>query len=110
MAKELHIESASIGGSLRNKPVTVKKLRLEIEQMTAYEFYSRDESGEVHLMGVLPERRRDQERITYESIIKWARSLLGDESGVNNISYSTIKLEKSNNGNFYPIPISQIEL
>ncbi len=49
--------------------------------MTAYEFYSRDESGEVHLIGVLPERRRDQERITDESIINWARSLLGEESG-----------------------------
>jgi len=72
--------------------------------MVAYEFYSRDESGELHLMGVLPERRSDQERITDESIIKWARSLLGDESGVNNISYSTIRLEKSENGNFYPIP------
>ena len=63
--------------------------------MTAYEFYSRDESGEVHLMGVLPERRRDQERITDESIINWARSLLGEESGVNRIAYATIKLEKT---------------
>jgi hypothetical protein len=78
--------------------------------MTAYEFYSRDELGELYLIGVLPERRIAQERITDESIINWARSLLGDESGVNNISYSTIKLEKSNNGNFYPIPISQKEL
>jgi len=65
--------------------------------MTAYEF---DGSGELYLIGVLPERRSDQERITDESIINWARSLLGDES----------KLEKSNNGNFYPIPISQKEL
>ena len=78
--------------------------------MTAYEFYSRDELGERYLIGVLPERRIAQERITNESIINWARSLLGDESGVNNISYSTIRLEKSENGNFHPIPISQKEL
>jgi len=78
--------------------------------MTAYEFYSRDESGELHLIGVLPERRSDQERITDESIINWARSLLGDESRANNISYNTIKLEKSEDENFYPIPISQKEL
>ena len=78
--------------------------------MTAYEFYFRDESGERYLIGVLPERRSDQERITDESIINWARSLLGIESGVNNISYSTIRLEKSENGNFHPIPISQKEL
>ena len=98
------------GGGLRNKLVTVEKLRLEIAQITAYEFYCCDESGELHLMGVLPERRSDQERITDKSIINWARSLLGDESGVNNISYSTIKLEKSESGDFYPIPISQKEL
>ena len=78
--------------------------------MTAYEFYFRDQSGERYLIGVLPERRSDQERITDKSIINWARSLLGDESGVNNISYSTIKLEESESGDFYPIPISQIEL
>jgi hypothetical protein len=78
--------------------------------MLAYEFYCRDESGELHLMGVLPERRSNQERITDESIIKWAKSFFGDESGVNNIFYSTIRLEKSENGNFYPIPISQKEL
>jgi len=77
--------------------------------MTAYEFYSRDELGERYLIGVLPERRIAQERITNESIINWARSLLGDESGVNNISYSTIRLEKSENENFYAIPISQKE-
>ena len=78
--------------------------------MVAYEFYSRDESGELYLIGVLPERRSDQERITDKSIINWARSLLGDESGVNNIFYSTVRLEKSENENFYPIPISQKEL
>ncbi len=78
--------------------------------MTAYEFYFRDESGERYLIGVLPERRSNQERITDESIIKWARSLLGNESGINNISYSTIKLEESESGDFYPIPISQIKL
>ena len=78
--------------------------------MTAYEFYCCDESGELHLVGVLPERRSDQERISDGSLIKWARSLLGDESRANNISYNTIKLEKSENENFYPIPISQKEL
>ena len=75
--------------------------------MTAYEFYSRDESGDLYLIGVLPESRRDEKRITYDSITKWARSILGDESGVTNISYNTIKLEKSTDGNFYPILISK---
>jgi hypothetical protein len=78
--------------------------------MVAYEFYFCDESGERYLIGVLPERRSNRERITDASIINWARSLLGNESGVNNISYSTIKLEKSESEDFYPIPISQTEL
>jgi hypothetical protein len=78
--------------------------------MVAYEFYFPDESGERYLIGVLPERRNDQGRITHESIIKWVRSLLGNESRINNISYRTIKLEESESGDFYPIPISQIEL
>ncbi len=63
--------------------------------MTAYKFYSRNESGEFHLIGVLPERRGDQQRITDQSILNWARSLLGDESGVNKIVYTTIKIEKN---------------
>ncbi len=45
--------------------------------MTAYEFYSRDGLGERYLIGVLPERRIAQERITNESIINWAKEPLG---------------------------------
>ena len=78
--------------------------------MIAYEFYWVHPVKGNEIIGILPERRSDQERITDESIINWARSLLGDESGVNNISCRTIRLEKSENGNFYPIPISQKEL
>ncbi len=80
---------------------------MEITQTTAYEFYFSDESGGHYLIGVLPERRRNQERITNESIMRWAKKLLGDESGIKNISYRTIRLEKSENENLYPIPISQ---
>jgi len=75
--------------------------------MKAYEFYSCDESDGPHLIGVLPERRKDPERITDESIINWVRNILGEESGIRNISYSTVKIEKGENGVFYPIPISQ---
>jgi hypothetical protein len=78
--------------------------------MTAYEFYSRDDSGGLHLVGVLPERRVDPDRITHDSIINWARNLLGEESGVNDIYYSPIKLKESEDGVFYPTPISQKEL
>ncbi len=41
--------------------------------MVAYEFYWNDEAGEAVLFGILPERRKDQLRVTQESIMKWGR-------------------------------------
>jgi hypothetical protein len=38
--------------------------------MDAYEFYWRDSQGEDHLIGILPERRKDPKRITKRSIMK----------------------------------------
>ncbi len=75
--------------------------------MRAYEFYSSHNSGELHLLGILPERRTDPARITNESIINWARSLLGEESGINKIYYSPIEVKPNENGMFYPTPLSQ---
>ena len=46
--------------------------------MVAYEVYRRDEANGHHLMGILPERRKYQKRITKESIMKWVRMVLGD--------------------------------
>jgi hypothetical protein len=44
--------------------------------MTVYEFYRRMNGGQDHFIGVLPERRKDPARITYESIMNWVRQLL----------------------------------
>lgn len=41
--------------------------------MVAYEFYWRDDKGKNHLIGILPERRKNPERITSESIMNWVR-------------------------------------
>ncbi len=41
--------------------------------MVAYEFYWRDDKGKNHLIGILPERRKNPERITHESILNWVR-------------------------------------
>lgn len=68
--------------------------------MTAYELDSRDDSGELHLVGVLPERRFNPERISDESIINWARHILGEGAGVNDIHYSPIKLNEIEDGVF----------
>jgi hypothetical protein len=49
--------------------------------MTAYEFYYRDAKG-VHLIGILPERRKSPERINQESIMRWVRMVLGNHANV----------------------------
>jgi len=55
--------------------------------MVAYEFYWRDERDKVHLIGILPERRKDAERITQESILNWVRESIGNSSNINNDIY-----------------------
>jgi len=53
--------------------------------MVAYEFYWRDETGKERLIGILPERRKNPERITKESALNWGRKVIGDQSDVNDI-------------------------
>jgi hypothetical protein len=55
--------------------------------MVAYEFYWRDETERVHFIGILPERRKKQERITQESILNWGMTVIGDHSGIINDIY-----------------------
>jgi hypothetical protein len=59
--------------------------------MVAYEFYCRDEAGKVHLIGILPERRTNPERMTKDSVLNWGWSVIGNNSDVSNIYF--IKVE-----------------
>jgi len=43
--------------------------------MIVYEFYRRVPEGEDRLLGVLPERRKNPERITFDSIMNWGQLL-----------------------------------
>lgn len=48
--------------------------------MIVYEFFLRIPGGEEdRLIGVLPERRRDPERITNQSIMNWASLLVPEK-------------------------------
>ncbi len=47
--------------------------------MIAYEVYRLVPGGEDRLLGILPERRKNRERITKESVMKWARLLVSDK-------------------------------
>ena len=63
------------------------------KDLVAYEFYSLDEIGKVHLIGILPERRRDRDRITNESIMNWVKKVIGNGNIENNIFFSQVKID-----------------
>jgi hypothetical protein len=60
--------------------------------MIAYEFYWRDKIGIDHFIGILPERRKDRERITQESILNWGRKVMGDDTKVEDISFIQVEI------------------
>ena len=60
--------------------------------MRAYEFYLR-EKGEDHLIGILPERRKNQERITQETIMNWGKKILADNVDVDSDALYFIHVE-----------------
>jgi hypothetical protein len=59
--------------------------------MVAYEFYWRDGFGRTHLIGILPERRKDPARITEKSILKWVKMVIGVE--VNDIFFTQVTID-----------------
>ena len=60
--------------------------------MMVYEFYWRDETGGEHLIGILPERRKNPERITEDSILSWGWKVIGDHPDVNNVYFIRVEL------------------
>lgn len=61
--------------------------------MVAYEFYTLDDRGNPHLIGILPERRKDMERITEESVMNWVKKVLGRADIKKSIFFNQIKIE-----------------
>ena len=59
--------------------------------MVVYEFYRRVPCGEDRLIGVLPERRNDKERITYQSIMNWARLLVPEQIFSNKVYFVQVE-------------------
>ncbi len=60
--------------------------------MVAYEFYQRDEQGNSHLIGILPERRNEPGRIDKEAIMKWLRTALGKKESEDNIYFVQVEI------------------
>jgi len=55
--------------------------------MVAYEFYWRDEERKEHFIGILPERRKDPERITETSVLNWGMKMVGENADVKEIYF-----------------------
>lgn len=63
--------------------------------MVAYEFYRRDSAEGYQHIGTLPERRMNLARITEESVMNWARELLGESVDLDNLFFITITIDKN---------------
>ncbi len=50
--------------------------------MVLYKFYARDQDGEEHFLGILPERRNDPKRITDESVVNPSKTILGPNAEI----------------------------
>ncbi len=61
--------------------------------MLVYEIYGRDEEGKEHLIGILPERRKNPERKTDNSILNWGRIIIGEDSDVKEIYFSPVEID-----------------
>ncbi len=62
--------------------------------MLSYEYFWLDETGEAHIIGMMPERRQDSRRITKESVMQWLRVLLGESIDPDNFFFSQIKIDE----------------
>ncbi|HSB05361.1 MAG TPA: hypothetical protein VLK23_09210 [Thermodesulfobacteriota bacterium] len=72
--------------------------------MLAYKFYLRDAIKNcLDLVGVLPERRMNPERISDESIINWGREYFGKDAKNEDIFFIESVLEDSEKGFYLPL-------
>ncbi|MDI6763613.1 MAG: hypothetical protein QME83_11360 [Thermodesulfobacteriota bacterium] len=78
-----------------------------MEYLVAYEFYCKSKHDEPHLIGILPERRKDKNRITHESIMNWGKMFLGDEPEFQNLFFVQVMIEKTTGEIFEPNSGSQ---
>jgi hypothetical protein len=63
--------------------------------MMAYEFYWRDPINGYQLIGTLPERRKNPLRITQESVMKWGRKIIGENTDFDNIFFYQVTIDKT---------------
>jgi len=69
--------------------------------MTAYEFYVRSEDNGDNLIGILPERRANQGRISHEAVMNWAKVVFENAFDMKDIFYTKILPTQNRLGNYY---------
>ena len=76
--------------------------------MVAYEFYWRDEKGENHFIWILPERRKNSQRITQESIINLGKKAIVDNTEVKDILFTQVEIDEAQIQSRGLIPLSEL--
>ena len=74
--------------------------------MVAYEFYSHDPADGDQVIGVLPERRTNPERITQECILKWGRDIFSNSSDNADVFFIQVAIDDKSLRVLRPIPFS----
>jgi len=72
--------------------------------MLVYAIYYFGEEEKIHFVGFLPEKRKNPERITQESIFNYTRTILGYEANDDKIYYSQITLDERIGEIIWPKP------
>jgi hypothetical protein len=80
--------------------------RLEDQIMIAYEFYWLDSKGGCEIIGVLPERRKQTERLTKESITHWGEKLFSKDLNTKDIFFIQVMIDDATGRVFRPTPFS----
>ena len=78
--------------------------------MVAYAFYVFEEIEKVHFIGLLPERRKNPERITQESISNFVRTFLGNEEDIDSLFFIEITLDQRTGRIILPEPSIRLTL
>ncbi len=72
--------------------------------MIAYEFYLCNPVKGYELLGVLPERRKNSERITKKSVMGWAEKIFGDKLSTEDDYFIQVTINEYTGMVFRPTP------
>jgi len=63
--------------------------------MVAYEFYWVDKKGEAHFFAILPERRKNPERISEKSVMNWGKMVIGGDKKAKDFYFIQVEVPET---------------